>query len=70
MRSRRGLRVVLHGEERKLAMANAFDGAVVQVEVGHLERGRAGHAACVSNYRESMVLGGDEHLTGARSRTG
>ena len=66
VRSGRGLRVVLHGEERQLAMAHPFDGAVVQIEVGDLERGRARHPVRIANYREAMVLGGDEHLTGAQ----
>ena len=38
VRSGRGLRVVLHGEQRQLAVAHALDGAVVQVEVRDLER--------------------------------
>ena len=57
--------MVLHGEERELAVAHALDGAVVQVEVGDLEAGRAGNPVRVANYSEAMVLRGDEHLAGA-----
>src|SRR5919112_6194048 len=45
-------------------MANALDGPVVQVHVGHLERRRARHAVYIANYCESMVLSGDQHLPG------
>ena len=46
-------------------MANPLDGPVVQIEVRHLERWRSGDAVCIANHRETMVLGGDEHLIGS-----
>ena len=65
MRPRCGLGMVLHCEERELAMANPLDGPVVQIEVRDLERGRSGNAVLIANHSETMVLGGDEHLIGA-----
>ena len=59
----RGLRMVLNREERQLAMAHPFDSSVVQVQVTHLERGSAGHPILIANYREAMVLRGDENLS-------
>lgn len=64
MGPRRSLGMVLHCEERELAMANPLDGPIVQIEVRHLERGRSGNAVCIANHSETMVLGGDEHLIG------
>ena len=64
MRTRRGLRVVLHRKKGKLPMANTLDCTVVQIQVGHLKRRRSRHAAFISNYREAMVLSGDQHLIG------
>src|SRR6185295_4024359 len=49
----------------ELPMAYALDSAVVQVEVSDLERGCARHPVRVTNYRESMVLRGDQHAIGA-----
>jgi hypothetical protein len=57
--------MILHGEQRELAMANPLDGPVVQIEVRHLERRRSGNAVCIANHSETMVLGGDEHLIGS-----
>jgi hypothetical protein len=57
--------MVLHCEERELAMANPLDGAVVQIEVRHLECGRSRNAFCIANHSETMVLSGDEHLIGS-----
>jgi hypothetical protein len=54
--------MVLHSEERKLAMANSLDRSIVQIQVCHLQRRRAGHAVRIANHSETMVLGGDEHL--------
>ena len=68
--TRSGLGMVLHGEEWKLAMPNSLYGPVIQVQVGHLQRGRAGNPGSLSNHREAMVLGGDENLIGPQSRTG
>src|SRR6266536_5022432 len=64
VRSRRRFRMVLHRKERKLAVANAFDGAVVEVEVGDLECRSTRHTAFVADYRKSVVLRGDEHPAG------
>jgi hypothetical protein len=66
VRPRRGLGVVLHGEEGKLTMPNPLDGAVVQVEMSDLECGSSRYPERVSNYREAMVLGRDEHLAGTQ----
>ena len=55
--------MVLHGEEWKLAVPHTFDGAVVEVEVGDLERRRARNAIGIANYREAMILRGDENLS-------
>jgi len=60
VRTRRGFRVVLHCKERKFAMANAFDGAIVEVEVGDLECRRSRHATLVADDGEAMVLCGDQ----------
>lgn len=54
--SRRGFRVVLHGEYRKFFVANAFHGSVVQIPVGNLEPAGAGHRITLSPDRESVVL--------------
>src|SRR5204863_6054149 len=37
MRSRRGLGVVLHAEHRTMPMPESFDGAVVQIDMRHLD---------------------------------
>ena len=65
MGPRGGLGMVLHCEERELAMANPLDGPIVQIEVRHLQRRRSGNAVGVANHSETMVLGGDEHLIGS-----
>ena len=54
--------MVLHREQRELAVANTLDGTVVQIDVRDLERGCARDALAVSNHGESMVLSSDEHL--------
>src|SRR3954471_1096648 len=64
VRAGSGLRVVLHREERQLAMANPLDGPIVEIEVGDFERRRPGNPGSISNYRETMVLSGDEDLIG------
>ena len=58
-------RMVLHGEERQLTMAHALDGAIVEVQMGDLEPPGSGHRIGISNYREAMILRGDENLTSA-----
>src|SRR6185437_1028625 len=58
--------MVLHGEQGQLPVAHALDGAVIQVEVRNLEPGRARDAVRVANYREAMVLSGDEYLVAAQ----
>jgi len=63
---RRGLGVVLDREEWKLTMPNPLDGAVVQVEMSDLQRGSSRYPGRVSNYREAMVLGRDQHLVSAQ----
>jgi len=54
--------MVLNSEEWELAMADPFDRSIVQIEMGYLERGCARHPCRVSNHREAMILGGNEHL--------
>ena len=56
MRSRRGLRVVLHGEHWKFFVANAFHRSVVQVAMGDLKIARAGNGVALSQNRESVIL--------------
>ena len=56
VRPGRGLRMVLDGENRVLAVPHAFDRAVIEVKMGHLERVRAGHATGVALHRKPMVL--------------
>jgi hypothetical protein len=48
--------MVLHGKNRMLAMTHAFDGTVIEVEVGDLKRFRTWNAAGVAPHRESVVL--------------
>ena len=65
VRTRGGLRVILYGEERKLAVAHPLDGAVVEVQVRHFESAGSGNPIRIANHSEAMVLRSDEHLTGA-----
>ena len=58
-----GLRVVLYGKNRPVAMPDAFDRAIIEVKVSHLERSRAGHARRVATHGETMVLGRDKYLS-------
>src|ERR1039457_6370658 len=37
MRAGRGLGMILHAEDRQLAMSHSFDGVVVQIDVGDLD---------------------------------
>ena len=66
MWSRRGLRVILHGEEWELAVAYPFDSAVIQVQMCDLEVGRARNFFGVSNHCKAMVLRRDEDLVRAK----
>src|SRR5580765_6166909 len=56
----RGLRMILHAENRQLAMTHPFDGAVVQVDMRHFHfvRQRLGID------RETMILRRDRDLAG------
>jgi hypothetical protein len=56
--------MVLHREERQLSMSNSFDRAVIEVQVSDLELGSPWDPLPVSNYREAMILSGDEDLIG------
>jgi len=56
MRSRRGLRVVLHGEHWKFFVANAFHRSVVQIYVGNFQRRSTLNSPIFTLYREAMVL--------------
>ena len=56
MGSRGGFRMILHGKEWKLFVANAFDGSVVQIEVGDLQARRTRHPVRLASNREPVVL--------------
>lgn len=62
--------MVLHRKQRKRAVPNAFDGTVVQIDVRDFQVGGARDPVRLSNYREPMVLCGDEHLTAAKIADG
>lgn len=64
MRPWSGLGMILHGKERELAMTDPLNGAVVQVEMGNLERWRSGNTGPIPNHREAMVLGCNQNLIG------
>ena len=64
MRSRSGLGMILHGKEWELAMTYPLDSAVIQIQMGDLERRRSGNAGCIPNHREAMVLGCNQNLVG------
>ena len=66
VRSRRCLGMILHGEERKLAVPNTLDGAVVEVQVRDLEVAGPGDFVSISNHRKAMVLRRDEHMIRAK----
>src|SRR5437588_656817 len=59
---RPGLRMVLDGEDRQLAVGHALDRAIVQVDMGHLELRREG----IRIDREAVVLRGDVDAAGAQ----
>ena len=56
VRSRRGLRMILHGENRVFPVLHPFDGAVVEVKVRDLKRLGTGDAVSIAPDREAMVL--------------
>ena len=60
--ARRSLGMVLHGENRGFPVPDAFDGAIIEVKVGHLKCFRARNAPGIAADREAVVLGGDKHL--------
>ena len=64
--SRGGFGVILHGKQGELAVAHALDGAIVQVQMGDLERLGTRDRPGVSNHREAMILRGDQDLAGAQ----
>ena len=63
MRAGRGFRMILHREDRKFFVANAFHGSVVQIDVGDFEIRRSRDGGSVAPERETVVLGGDKYLT-------
>ena len=65
VRTRSGLRMVLHGEERELAMANPSIVPSLRLRCVTSRSGAPGMPFCIANHRESMVLRGDKHLAGA-----
>lgn len=48
--------MILHGEDWKFFVANAFHRLIVQIDVRDLESCCAGHALFLSRNRESVVL--------------
>src|SRR5690242_10309060 len=64
VRTRRCLRVVLYSKHWKLAVTKAFDGTIVQVHVSDFQITRSRHRLLVTGYRESVVLRGDEDMSG------
>ena len=56
MGPRGGLRVVLHGEYWSISVPDAFHGAVIEVEMRHLQSVGPRNAAGVALHREPMVL--------------
>src|SRR5690349_680510 len=58
------LRMILNREQRQLSMTNPLYSAVIQIEMGDLETGRAWHPNFVPYNREAMVLRSDEDLIG------
>ena len=66
MRARRGFRVVLDGKQRKCFVPKAFDGSVVQIEVGDLEIGCSRHPGNAAFYGKTMILRGDQDLSSGK----
>jgi len=64
MGSRSRFRVILDGENRKFFVSKAFDGAIVQVDVCHLEVGCPRHPMFVSRDGKPMVLRGYQDPAG------
>src|SRR5690349_21800241 len=62
MWARRRLRMILHRENRVLAVPHAFHGVVIEVEVRHDERLGAGHARRIPFDREAVILRRDKYL--------
>src|SRR6266446_1572837 len=56
--------MVLHGENRVLPVAHPLHRAVIEVQVGHLERRRARDAVPLPPQGEAMVLRRDKYLSG------
>ena len=61
--SRRGLRVILHGKDRKFFVANAFHRSIVEIDVGDLESRCTRDSFYFPRDREPMVLGGDKYMS-------
>ena len=66
MRTRSGFGVVLNCKQRELSMTNSLDGSIIQIEVSDLEARGSRNLLTISNYREAMILGCDEHLVVAQ----
>ena len=64
MRARRGFGVILDGKQRKCFVPKAFDGSVVQIEVGDLEIGGSRYPGNTAFYGKTMILRGDQDLSG------
>jgi len=54
--------MVLHGEQRELAVPDSLDSSIIQIQVRRLESRCTRDTGLVANHSEAMVLRGDEHL--------
>src|SRR4051812_30805466 len=64
MRTGRGLRMVLNREDREFPVAKPLHRTVIQVDVSHLQRGRARNGLLCSLDGESVVLRRDQDPPG------
>src|SRR4051812_13171510 len=64
MRSRCGFRMVLHPEDWKVAMPQAFNCPIVEVDMGHRQPVRAFHGMLVAFHSEPVVLRSNQYLSG------
>src|SRR6185436_12704429 len=58
-----GLRMILHRKDRKFAVAESLDRAVIEVHVCDLECRRTGDPRLVALHGEPVILRRDEHAT-------
>ena len=58
------LGMILHREDRQRPVPEAFDGAVVEVDMRHRQLGRPCHRLGISLDRKPMILRRDQDLAG------